>query len=111
MAATILLDPVTNDVLIDANGNIAVAVEPYAILQDVITCLRTWRDDCFFDLDYGIDYEALMNSPQLLKAKLEQQALGVIGVQTAEVTSMVHDTKNRILNIEILINGQDTIIV
>jgi len=56
MASTLLLDLDNWDLVADANGNIAIADEPYALAQDVATAIKTFLKDLYFNQTDGIDY-------------------------------------------------------
>lgn len=56
MAATLLLDPVTWDLLLDDDGNIAVATGGYAIAQDAASAIKTFLGECYWDTTIGVDY-------------------------------------------------------
>lgn len=53
---TLLLDTVLWDLVLDANGNIAVASDPYAIVQDVASACRVFLGEEFYDTTQGIPY-------------------------------------------------------
>ena len=53
---TLLLDRTAWDLVLDANGNIACATEPYQIAQDVASAIRTFRGECFYDTTLGLPY-------------------------------------------------------
>ncbi len=88
--ATLLLDTVTWDLVIDSNGNIAVATPPYSTAQDVASAVRTFLGDAYYDQTYGIDYlgTILGHAPPLpvFQAAIEAAALTVPGVVSAQCT-------------------------
>lgn len=53
---TLLLDRTTWDLCLDANGNIAVASDPYSIAQDVASAVRTFLGECWYDTTLGVPY-------------------------------------------------------
>lgn len=53
---TLLLDVSLWDLTLDANGNIAVAAEPYALAQDVASACRTVLGEVYYDTTLGVDY-------------------------------------------------------
>jgi hypothetical protein len=53
---TLLLDVGLWDLTLDANGNIAVAAEPYALAQDVASACRTVLGEVYYDTTLGVDY-------------------------------------------------------
>lgn len=84
---TLLLDQVTWDVCLDANGNEAVASDPYAIAQDVASAVRTFLGEVWYDTTQGVPYfqQDLGQRPplSLITAQMEKAALTVPGVGTA----------------------------
>jgi len=87
MSDTFLLNPSTWDLLIDANGSIAVASDPYSITQDVASAIRTFKGECWYNTDKGIPYfeQLLGHFPpmSLIKKLIEDEALKVNGVVSA----------------------------
>lgn len=88
MASTLLLDRTTWDLCTDANGNIAMADEPYAIAQDVASAVRTFLGECWFNVKDGVPYwsEILGQRPplQLVKSRMVAAAMTVKGVVAAQ---------------------------
>lgn len=85
---TMLLDISLWDLVLDVNGNIAVAEEPYSLAQDAASACRTFAGECWYNTELGIDYFRLLGAAPnvpLLKAKLVGQALLVPGVVKAQV--------------------------
>lgn len=84
---TLLLDTQTWDLVLDVNGNIAKASEPYSLAQDAASAIKTFLGEVYFDTSLGINYqsEILAKNPPLglLKARLAAAALTVPGVATA----------------------------
>lgn len=89
MASTLLLDQAAWDLVLDVNGNIAVASAPYALAQDAASAIKTFLGEVYFDTTMGVPYmtEILGRSPPLalLKSRLQVAALTVPGVASAEV--------------------------
>lgn len=90
MAATLLLDTATWDLVLDASTNIAVAQAPYQLAQDASSAIRTFKGEIFSDTTQGIDYFGLVfgrGAPPLtlLKQLLTNAALTVAGIFTAQV--------------------------
>lgn len=85
---TLLLAVDTRDLCLDASGNIAVASTPYALAQDVASCLRTFIGEVWYDDTLGIPYfqKILGKSPPLtvFQALMEQTALTAVPT-TADV--------------------------
>ncbi|QDH17396.1 hypothetical protein [Swingsia samuiensis] len=85
---SLLLDRSTWDLVVDANGNLALCDEPYATLQAVACAARCWLGDHFYDTSLGISYQQ-MSAPggfpvATLKNQIEQAAASVDGVQSAQ---------------------------
>jgi hypothetical protein len=78
MAQTLLLDTVAWDLVVDANGNIAVASEPYSLAQDAASAIQTFRGEVFYDTTVGIPYFNFILGKSiplsLLKAQFIDQA-------------------------------------
>lgn len=85
--STLLLDRTAWDLVLDAQGNIAVAKPPYSLAQDVATAIRTFLGEVYYDKRQGIPYfeEILGQLPpaSMLTQLLSNQALLVPGVVTA----------------------------
>lgn len=86
---TLLLTLDTWDLCVDANGNIAMATEPYSLAQDAASAIRLFLGELWYDTTQGIPYfqQVLGEAPPLpiLKAFLQTQALTVPGVTEAAV--------------------------
>ena len=87
--STLLLDQAAWDLVLDANGNIALASPPYALAQDVASAVRTFLGEVWYDTTQGIPYwtKVLGKLPpsSLLVEMINSQALtvpGVVAVQT-----------------------------
>lgn len=84
---TILLDQTDWDLVLDVNGNIAKATEPYSLAQDAASVIRTYLGEVWFDTAVGVPYQQqiLGKSPPiaLLKAEFERAARTVPGVASA----------------------------
>jgi len=53
---TLLLDRTRWDLVADANGDIAMAANPYAIAQDVASAVKLFRGELFYDTTQGVPY-------------------------------------------------------
>ena len=76
------------DLCLDANGNIALASDPYSMAQDAASAVRTFLGECWYDTTLGIPYltQILGQSPipyALIKAQCVAAALTVPGVVSA----------------------------
>ena len=82
MAQTLLLDSLSWDLVLTAQGDIAVASEPYALAQDAASECKLFAGEAFYDTGRGIPYwgQILGLRPplSLVRAYLIQAAL--IGV-------------------------------
>lgn len=85
---TLLLDQSTWDLCLDANRNIAMASDPYAIAQDVASAVRTFLGECWYDTTLGVPYftEVLGQWPpvRLVKSLIEDAAMTVPEVTAAQ---------------------------
>lgn len=88
MASTILLDVSTWDLVLDANGNIAVASEPYSLAQDAASAIKTFLGECYWDTTVGVPYltQILGQAPSIsfLKQQFVAAALTVPDVASAQ---------------------------
>lgn len=86
---TLLLGQDTWDLLLDVNGNIAKAENPYALAQDAASVIRTWLGEVYFDTTVGIPWlqQVFGRSPtlSLLKEQLKAAAMTVPEVASANV--------------------------
>jgi hypothetical protein len=103
---SLLLDRTTWDLCLDANGNIAVASDPYSIAQDVACAIRLFKGELWYDTTKGVPHfqQILGHHPSLsvLKAALRTAALTapdaasaavfISGVQNREVQGQVQVT-------------------
>jgi hypothetical protein len=84
---TLLLSRDSWDLAIDANGNIAMASDPYAQVQDVASAAKLFTGELWYGGSKGVPYFAeafgRYQPAGLLKAKINEAALSVPGVLTA----------------------------
>lgn len=84
---SLLLDRTTWDLCLDANGNLAICTEPYAISQDVATGIRIFVGEVWYDTSQGLPYRQQIlgrnQSAPLFKAQAEQVANAVPGVASS----------------------------
>lgn len=90
MASTLLLDQTLWDLVLDSNGNIAVASEPYSLAQDAASAIKTFLGECYWDTTLGVDYfNLIFKGPPPSIATLKQifvnAALTVPDVAAADV--------------------------
>jgi hypothetical protein len=85
---TLLLAVDTWDLVLDANGNIALASAPYSLAQDVASAIRTFLGEVWYDDTLGIpfDTQILGHTPPIavLQAYMVEAALTVPGVVRAK---------------------------
>ena len=97
---TILLDGTAWDLVLDANGNIALAADPYAISQNVACACRLFAGELWYDTTVGIPYfeQTIGKLPpvRLIEGYLQRAALGVVGVVSAR--AIVNDFADRRLS-------------
>jgi len=64
---TLLLDQTAWDLVIDSNGNIAMASPPYSLAQDVASAIKLFQGELWYDTSKGIPYfnEILGHMPPL----------------------------------------------
>lgn len=85
---TILLDRTIWDLVSDANSNIAVGDDPYAIAQNVATAIKTFLGECWFDTSIGVPHWQILGQwPPLafVRRQLQKAAESVPGVVKARV--------------------------
>ena len=84
---TLLLAQDSWDLVLDANGNIAMATHPYSIAQDVASACRVFAGELWYDTTQGIPYfqNILGKRPtmQYVKSQIEAAALTVPDVVSA----------------------------
>lgn len=86
---TLLLDQEKWDLVLDSNGNIAVASPPYSLAQDVASAIRTFLGEVWYDSTIGTPYfeNVLGQLPpaSLIITYMENAALRVPGVVSVKV--------------------------
>ena len=106
---TLLLDQDAWDLVLDVNGNIALAGAPYSIAQDVSSAVRTFLGECWYNNNLGLPYwqQILGEYPplQFVSQQIQEAAFTIPNVVSAEVnfTSFA----NRVLEGQILITDTD----
>lgn len=85
---TILLDPDTWDLALDAGNNLTTASASLSLAQDVASAIRLFSGELYLDTTQGLPYftQILGHSPplSLLKQYFIQAALQVPGVASAK---------------------------
>lgn len=99
MASTLLLDQEAWDLMVDADGNIAVASEPYALAQDAASYIKLFQGELWYDTTRGIPYfsQILGKLPPIgvMKTAFVDAAELVPGVIAAQC--FISSTANRIV--------------
>ena len=103
---TVYLDPTDWDLRLDANGDIALASNPYSMAQDVASAIKLFDKELWYDTRKGIPHfeNALGKRPSfsLYQKNLQDAALTVPEVVQAKADFVV--------NGERVLNGQVTFI-
>ena len=87
---SLLLDQSAWDLVLDINGNIALAETPYSIAQDVASAIRTFLGECWYDNSLGVPYwqNILGQFPplQFVEQKISEAAFTIPNVAQTQVT-------------------------
>ena len=103
---TLYVDPQSWDLVLDASGNIAMASNPYSLVQDAASAIKTFSGECWYNADLGIPYfENILGklpSMQYLKSQFVAAAKAVpevidakcylSGIANGKVTGQVQIT-------------------
>lgn len=88
------------DLTLDADRNIALASNPYALAQDAASAIKTFQGEVYYDTTQGIPYfqQILGHFPslQLVKSEMVTAAETVPEVTSAQV--FVSSVENRVLS-------------
>lgn len=96
---TILLSPTTWDLLLNSDGNIAMASNPYSIAQDVASAIKLFLGELYYNTGKGVPYfdRIFSQSPNsavaIMAAQSEQAALTVPEVVSAKCTQLYYDNR------------------
>lgn len=90
LLSTLLLDQSAWDLVLDTNGNVALAAPPYALSQDVASAVRTFQGEVYYDKTQGLPYfqKILGKLPpasiltQLMSNEAKARVPGVVTAQT-----------------------------
>lgn len=97
---TLLLDRTAWDLVLDTNGNIACASDPYSIAQDVASAVKTFLGECWYDATQGLPYwQSILGQlppASFVQAKIVTAAMSVQNVASASVTNL--GFSNRVLS-------------
>lgn len=106
MALTLPLDSGW-DVVLDPAGNWALAEPDISIAQDVASAIRTFAEECWYDVSLGLPYfEAILGKRpprSLLIDQIQKAALTVAEVATVQVTFL--GLRDRVLTGVVLITS------
>lgn len=109
---TLALDQTAWDLVLDINGNWALASSPYSIAQDVSSAVRTFLGECWYDISLGLPYwqKVLGKYPPLsfVKQQIIIAALTVPNVVKANV--VFKDINSRLITGQIQITDTDGVI-
>jgi hypothetical protein len=87
MSNTLLLNPPSWDLVVGADGNIAVASDPYSQAQDAASAIRTFQGEAIYDTTLGVPYKDQILGQavpmSLMKAQFVKAALTVPGTAAA----------------------------
>lgn len=101
---TLLLSLDLHDLVADADGNIAVASDPYSAAQDVGCAADLFLGECWYDTALGVPYwqNILGQLPPiaLMKSALANAALTVPGVTNPQV--FLSSVANRVITGQIV---------
>lgn len=96
---TLLLDVLLWDLVLDVNGNLAIASNPYSMAQDAASAIKLFEGELYYDTTKGVPYwtTILGKRPPLaiVKDKLQTAAKTVPGVVAAR--SYIYSTADRTL--------------
>lgn len=86
---TLLLDADSWDLVLDINGNIAVAADPYATVQDCASAMRLMQGELWYNTTAGVPYAEILGvyppNIALIKTLLAQACLSVPNVASATI--------------------------
>lgn len=103
---TLLLDQDAWDLVLDVNGNIALAATPYSIAQDVASATRTFLGECWYDTDLGLPYwqQILGEFPPLpfVSQQIEQASYTIPNVAAVEVSFTSFENRSLAGQIQII---------
>lgn len=85
MSSTLLLDVSKWDLVLDISGSIALAVVPYAPVQDVASAVRLFIGEAWYDTSLGIPYfEQILGQWPSLEYMREQFITAALTVPLVE---------------------------
>lgn len=102
---TLLLDRTAWDLCKDADGNIALASDPYATAQDVATAIRLFYGELWYDTTKGVQwFQDTLGKPLsagLFKADMVNAALSVPNVASAVCS--INSVSGRVLDASVVV--------
>ena len=105
---TILVDPTSWDLLVDASQNIAMASDPYSQAQDAASAIKLYAGELYYDTASGIPYntQILGLSPplSLMKANFNAAAGTVPGVTATR--TFISSYKDRVVTGQVQITNK-----
>lgn len=103
---TLLLDQDAWDLVLDANGNIALAGAPYSIAQDVASATRTFLGECWYNTTLGLPYweQILGEFPplQFVSQQVEAAAYTIPNVVAAQASFTSFENRSLAGQIQII---------
>lgn len=106
---TLLLDQTAWDLVLDVNGDIAVASDPYSQAQDAASEIRTFLGEVYYDVARGVPYfeQILGEVPPVgfMRAQFVTAALSVPGVLAA--VCYLSDVQGRTLSGQVQITNSE----
>ena len=107
---TLLFDQSAWDLVLDINGNIALAGTPYSYAQDVTSAVRTFLGECWYNTNLGIPYwqQILGQLPPIgyIEQQISLEALTIPNIISAEAS--IVNFVNRAIEGVILITDADS---
>jgi len=101
--ATLMLDPVTWDLVLGANGSAAIATPPYSLAQNAASAIKLLPGTLWYDTAQGVN---LLGQPlNLIRANCIAAAKTVPGVVSAQV--FFTSFENRCLQGQVQITAAD----
>ena len=103
---TLLLDQIAWDLVLDVNGNIALAQAPYSVAQDVASAIRTFLGECWYDTSLGLPYwqQILGEFPplQYIAEQIQDEALTIPNVVAAQATFTSFKNRSLVGQVQII---------
>ena len=98
MSDTLLLDQAEWDLVLNAQGNIAMASIPYSLVQDVASAIKVFIGELWYDTTQGIPYfENILGhrpSLQYVRIQIEKAALTVPTIVLAKCTITAFENRD-----------------